>query len=319
MRLRLDPWPAEYASALQIGEFQDEPADEIDYSVEGREWMAVEPASVRRPEPLHFVDGVLRVDARVILDDQSDRIIYGLFGSVAAGAVRVEKCRAQFESPSIGRFLITGAGVRPDPRTVECGNTRITFEPYPAAENEANTPLRELQNRMRSEEAGLAELLARSSACLFSDGPLTYFADSTLSAVGIIKRLREPYLAAPRFALVRSLRPGHRTPLFLIRGGKHERYSWYLRAGAPRLMDHDLAGVLRLEVRSGIGIDRAQQLAQLSAACVPDFAGDSIRDPRSPQNLLPVAALEHDLRRRLGDPLAIRRAIERLLHYESTR
>ncbi len=75
-------------------------------------------------------------------------------------------------------------------------------------------------------------------------------------------------------------------------------------------MDHDVAGVLRLEVRSGIGLERAVGLADLSASCIPGFAGDSFRDPRSPQNLLPIGSLENELRHRLGDSLAIRRAIE---------
>jgi hypothetical protein len=75
-------------------------------------------------------------------------------------------------------------------------------------------------------------------------------------------------------------------------------------------MDHEVAGVLRLEVRSGVGLERALELADLSASCIPAFAGNSFRDPRSPQNLLPVGSLEQELRHRLGDAMAIRRAIE---------
>ena len=68
--------------------------------------------------------------------------------------------------------------------------------------------------------------------------------------------------------------------------------------------------MLRLEVRSGVGLARAVELADLSAGCIPAFSGDSFRDPRSPQNLLPVGSLERELRHRLGDAMAIRRAIE---------
>jgi len=58
-------------------------------------------------------------------------------------------------------------------------------------------------------------------------------------------------------------------------------------------------------------------LANLSASCIPAFAGDSTRDPRAPQNLLPIGALEQELRHRLGDSIAIRRAIERVLFERS--
>ena len=318
IRLRLDPWPAEYESAMQIAELEDQPPAEVDCTVEDPVWRAIDQASGARPEPLHFVDGVRRVEARVIADDDSGRITYGLFGSVAVGAVRIEHNRASFEEPAIKRYVVTGNGVVLDGQTICCGNVELCFIAYAAADNKPNSPLLELQNLMRTAEADLATTLAESSACVFADGPLTYFAISKLPTVGTIKRLIEPYLAAEQFALVRTLRISQRTPLFLIQDGKHDRYSWYLRAGSPRVMDHDLTGVLRLEVRSGVGIEKAVELAYLAAACIPGLAGDSVRDPRSPQNLLPVAALEHELRHRLGDALAIRRAIERRLFSESS-
>jgi uncharacterized protein len=43
---------------------------------------------------------------------------------------------------------------------------------------------------------------------------------------------------------------------------------------------------------------------------LPRFASSPIRDPRAPQNLVPIGALEDELRRRLGDPVLVRRAIE---------
>jgi hypothetical protein len=163
---------------------------------------------------------------------------------------------------------------------------------------------------MRSAEASLGEQITTNADCVFADGPLTYFSTLMQTTVGIIKRLVEPYLTAAQFELVRRLRAGQRTPLFVITKGKYERYSWYLRVSQPRTMDHDLTGVLRLEVRSGAGLQKAKHLANLSATCIPTFAGQSFRDPRAPQNLLPIGALENELRHRLGDALTIRRAIE---------
>ena len=316
IRLRLDPWPAEYESSFQIGEFEPEPDAKVETDVEGVGWRVVEPEPRTRPEPIHFVDGVRRVEARIILDDESGRIIRGLFGSAAVGAVRVEQTRAAFQEVRLRRCLVVGAGVPLDDtaiaeaNTLKVGNAELLFEPFAVTDNTPAGAVEGLQNCMRDAEARLAEELSAESRCVFADGPLTYFLDIRQPVIGVIKRLVEPYLSASQFELVRQLRVGQRTPLFAITRGKHARYSWYLRIGTPRAMDHDVAGVLRLEVRSGIGLAKAVELADLSASCLPDFAGDSFRDPRAPQNLLPIGSLESELRHRLGDPLAIRRAIE---------
>jgi hypothetical protein len=315
-RLRLDPWPAEYQSSFQIDEFEPDSAGKVETDVEGVGWGAVEPQRRARPEPLHFVDGVRRVEARIIVDDESGRIIRGLFGSVGVGSVRVERNAATFREIRVQRHIVVGAGVPLDGdvitevSAVQVGNARMTFQPVSVPDNSPAAAVAGLQNCMRDAEARLAEELSAESACVFADGPLTYFSGIKQPAVGVIKRLVEPYLSASQFELVRQLRIGQRTPLFVITKAKYDRYSWYLRVGAPRPMDHDVAGVLRLEVRSGIGLERAVEIARLSASCLPGFAGESFRDPRSPQNLLPIGSLENELRHRLGDPVSIRRAIE---------
>jgi uncharacterized protein len=315
-RLRLDPWPAEYESSFQVDEFEPESEGKVETDVEGIGWRLVEPQRRVRPEPLHFVDGVRRVEARIILDDESGRVIRGLFGSVGVGTVRIEESLATFQEIRIRRCIVVGAGVPLDDkviaeaRSLKIGNADLVFEPVAVPENTPAAAVAGLQNCMRDAEARLAEELSTESACVFADGPLTYFSGIKQPAVGVIKRLIEPYLPVSQFELVRQLRTGQRTPLFVITKAKYDRYSWYLRVGMPRAMDHDVAGVLRLEVRSGIGLERAVEIADLSASCLPGFAGDSFRDPRSPQNLLPIGSLENELRHRLGDSLAIRRAIE---------
>ena len=79
----------------------------------------------------------------------------------------------------------------------------------------------------------------------------------------------------------------------------------------------DLHGVVRLEAPSGPGLEAARELADLSARELPRFASDPARDPRAPQNLLPIGALETRLKHRLGDHAVIRRAIEARLHEEA--
>src|SRR2546426_8383830 len=110
------------------------------------------------------------------------------------------------------------------------------------------------------------------------------------------------------------LQPGERTPIFAILDGKYDRYAWYLRLAEPRALDYGVAGIIRLEVRTGVGIEEAVKSASTSAACLPAFASDPCRDPRSPQNLVPVGALEQELRRRMGDSMLIRRGIEKRLY-----
>ena len=44
-------------------------------------------------------------------------------------------------------------------------------------------------------------------------------------------------------------------------------------------------------------------------ATLPRYASESHKDPRAPQNLYPVGGLERELRRRLGDPDVLYRAL----------
>jgi hypothetical protein len=128
--------------------------------------------------------------------------------------------------------------------------------------------------------------------------------------VGIIKRLARPYLDAARDALLPQLSAGERTPLFGIADvqGRVRRYSWYLRLVPLRPPWHGYAGLVRCEVSSTISTGAAVDLADLVTAALPSYAGRA-SDPRAPQNLAPVGALESWLRHRMGDPLLIRRAL----------
>ena len=97
--------------------------------------------------------------------------------------------------------------------------------------------------------------------------------------------------------------------MFLIgRGGAYPRYSWY-----QRLVDdpsgHTWSGVVRCEVSSALPIARAAAVADRVAVILPIVGSEAHIDPRAPQNLVPIAALERELRRRLGDPGIIYRAL----------
>ena len=312
MQLRLDPWPAEYESAIPFEDLSLEPAPPVDHTVETTEWRAIPPRTPAAPAELCFVDGVRRVEARV-LAEAGDQLVHGLFGSLAVGAVRSRAGAAAFSDLTVRRFLILGAGLESD-STLRIGGSPLRFEALSTAANNPAEILALLQNQMRTCEALLGERLTGPDRRVFVDGPLTYFSGVRHETIGIVKTIHQPYLAAPQFRLVGSLAPGWRTPLFAIADGKHDRYSWYLRVAGGRAIDHKLAGILRLEVRAAVGLERALALADCSAAELPRFASTSVRDSRAPQNLVPVGALEEELRRRLGDSLLLRRAVEICLH-----
>ena len=50
-------------------------------------------------------------------------------------------------------------------------------------------------------------------------------------------------------------------------------------------------------------------IADRSAALLPVVASEPHLDPRAPQNLVPIGALERQLRHRMGDPGLVYRAL----------
>ncbi|HYM76081.1 MAG TPA: DNA double-strand break repair nuclease NurA [Candidatus Dormibacteraeota bacterium] len=309
--LRLDPWPPEYDSAVQFGDIEGASTGTVNAGVETQDWQAIAPGSTGEYEELCFVDGVRRIEARVIADS-NDKMIHGLFGSIGVGAVRVRGASASFTGITVERFLILGEGLL-QKEEIEVGEHALVFEGLASAQNSPIELLGELQNVMRTREAHLGKGLSSRNVCVFADGPLTYFASSRDEVVGIIKTIHLPYLTAKHFSVVGRLLPGQRTPLFGIEDGKYDRYSWFLRLASGRKLDHALAGVIRLEVRAALGLENARRIANASAHELPRFVSSAARDPRAPQNLAPVGNLETELRHRLGDALLLRRGIEKRL------
>jgi hypothetical protein len=95
-------------------------------------------------------------------------------------------------------------------------------------------------------------------------------------------------------------------------------FSWYTRIAAMRPAWHDHAGIVRCEVRAGLGVDGAVELADRVTALLPAYAGRAA-DARTPQNLAPVAGLEGWLRHRMGHVGMVRRALLERLSEEGVR
>jgi hypothetical protein len=93
----------------------------------------------------------------------------------------------------------------------------LKYLPVRVAESEPDAPVRAIHGQMRQAEEALArELASHEDRLVVVDGPLTFEETTRGSAVGYIKRVIKPYLAAPQLSLLPGLKPGQRTPLFAL-------------------------------------------------------------------------------------------------------
>jgi hypothetical protein len=66
---------------------------------------------------------------------------------------------------------------------------------------------------------------------------------------------------------------------------------------------------VRLECSAELGVADVVALAARSQVTLERYASSGYKDARAPQNLYPIAGLERALRRRLGDPGVVYRAL----------
>ena len=312
--VRVGPWDVDYGPEAPL-EAQDEPASEevaLDIEMGAADWRPIDPTPSAPPARLVFVDGVRRLEARLVVR-RGERMFHGAFGSYGVGAVAVSAGVARHAEAHVERLAVVGGGESlPNPVTPMPG---LTYQPLSTADAEADGSLRAIHNEMRRAEERLAHTVSdHEETVVVADGPLTFEDPVRGAVVGYIKRLFKLYLPEGSQHVLARLTPGTRTPLFGLRATRRfARYAWFTRLAPRQLSDSELSGVVRLEVSDSIGIDAARRLADATAFLLPQFAPPRARDPRSPQNLLPIGALEANLRRRLGDARLIRRHIETLM------
>ncbi len=260
-------------------------------------------------EPVWFVDGVRRVELRLVAD-QDGRRAPGLFGTYAVGSVRCDG-RATFGEHAVGRAVILAGGLVPERVEIATPSGALIFEPVTDPGDTPDRPLWKLQDLMRDAEAALAARLAgRDQGAVLVDGPLSLRDPTHAPVVGVVKRFARHYLDDAHEGLLTRLAPGERTPLFGL-GLPNQpvnRLAWYTRLVPMRPHWHDHAGVVRCEVSASVGPRDAAGLADRVAAMLPAFAGRP-SDPRAPQNLSPVGGLETWLRHRMGHAGILRRAL----------
>ena len=330
MRFSVDGWDPTYGTSLELEEYLGESTASVEVNVElpAGQWRAIDPdPGLTPPAALLFVDGVRRVEARVWIDDDvpgggaATQASAALCASYAAGVVCCCGQQAHVVLAETRRGLFTVAPHASDISTwageyTACRTTANAATPLPVTLSQA------LQRRLSEAEVRTA-VAARAAMpghglppdgdLLVVDGPLRG-RQHLPRTLGYIKSHRTSYLPPHLNALVGALAPGQRTPVFLM-GTSWDRHTWYLRlpgaAGAP------WAGVVRIECSADLPVAEVIGLAGLSQLCLGRFASAAYKDARAPQNLYPIAGLERELRRRLGDPRLLYRALRRAAHADS--
>jgi hypothetical protein len=315
MRFAVETWAPDYGASVDGAALAGTGAD-VDLSVERdpAAWAPVGlPAGVVPAACVLFVDGVQRIDARIWVTDDSDadeakgQTRQGVCASWAAGAVRCGD-RARVVATEVRRgVLCPGSPV--DPIVTRHGD----YLPYPVPDADADAdgdPTAQALGRARGDLEGRVAVEAMGSpdgraGLLVVDGPLGD-RRHVPGAVGYIKTHHVSYLPAVLQAVATGLRVGDRTPFFAI-GDRRFRYSWYLRL--PGVATHPWWGVVRCEASGDLTRAEAVDLADRVTATLPRFASQPHNDPRAPQNLHPIAGLERELRRRLGHPAVLDRAL----------
>jgi hypothetical protein len=321
--IRFDPWQTDYGSEVEgLDTTVDD--DDVDLTVEhDAAWSAVVPpleSEMEVPATVYFVDGVRRVDARIVGRRDRERLFHGAFGSYAVGAVEAQPQQhvACFARAQLDRVVATGAGeILPGAVRV---NRALLYRPVSTADAKPIAPERAVHDEMRSAEERMARELAEREVLVLTDGPLTFQEATRGLAVGWVKRIQELYLPASHAPVLLGLPSGARTPLFALRSSRRfARYSWFVRLAAPRRGDSELSGLVRCEVAGHVGVARAVVLANATARLLPRYAGVRGLHPRAPQNLLPIAALEARLRRELGDARVLNRYLQGVIAEEAVR
>ena len=315
LRVRFDPWSPDYGASLMSSGESDAALllkVNVDVSVEipEEEWRPVHcDPSPAGAASVAFVDGVRRIESNLVFETPGV-FLYGGFGCCAAGAMvlspgRMNRMEQALSVCSVQRFLFAPedsgfAETVEIPQNYPRG-TALAHQTIPISGSEPQEPLQRLQQLMRQEEALVAEQVKVEEASLvIADGPLSLPLIRP-GIAGFIKSLHSFYIPPNLFAVLAALRKHDRTPLFLLSTEDAiERYSAYVRISDPMPQDTILAGLARFEVAGGGGMESARAILDRCAALIPLFASPYGRDPRAPQNLLPISVLEMELRRRLG-------------------
>ncbi|MFB9238030.1 hypothetical protein ACFFWC_21150 [Plantactinospora siamensis] len=314
-RLFVDAWDPAYGASFEAapaGPAAPSSAQvDPDVEVPAAAWRPLTaPGDVRAPDVVLLVDGVRRIDAGMWTREDDGTSYPGLAASYAAGVVRCDLRRgvAELAGARVARGLFTAS---PSAADVRSGGIHYPVHRVrPPGEQSklpvaVQGPLTALEVEVSGAARGDVPAADDGRDLLVVDGPLRNRRQLPRT-IGYVKTQHSQYLDGRLAAVVTALAPGQRSPVFHL-GTAWGGWSWYLRLpgspGAP------WAGIVRVECSPDLPTGEAVALADLSLVTLPRFASTPYKDPRAPQNLIPIAGLERRLRGLLGDARLLHRAL----------
>lgn len=310
-RIDLEAWDPAYGASLETGEAGSGPPGDssatIDPAVEvtPAAWRPLlAPGDTRAPDVVLLVDGVRRVDAQAWITGGDGATHGAIAASYAAGVVRCDRYRgvAEVVEAKIARGLFSAS-----PAAVELTAGAVRYPVHRVRRDDPVDLSLAVQRELAALEKAVAVAARRDSheSLLIVDGPL-HGRTHLPNTLGYVKSHRVEYLPQSLSAVVTALPAGTRCPVFRL-GTSWNRYTWYLRL--PGSGRSPWAGIVRVECSSELPAAQAVELADLATVTLPRFASASYKDPRAPQNLVPIAGLERRLRGLLGDARLLHRAL----------
>jgi hypothetical protein len=307
-RLFVDAWDPSYGASFEAapGGPAAPSSAQVDAGVEtpAAAWAPRSaPPGLRAPDLVLLVDGVRRIDASVWTQEEDGGSYPGVAASYAAGVVRCDLRRgaAELAGARVARGLFTASPSLEDVVAGQIG--------YPVHRVSGATELSKLpaavQGPLTALEVDVSGAEREDADLLIVDGPLRGRRQLPRT-IGYVKTQHSQYLDARLSAVVTALNPGERSPVFRL-GTAWGGYSWYVRL--PGSTGSPWGGIVRLECSTDLPVSAAIELADLSLVTLPRFASTPYKDPRAPQNLVPIAGLERRLRALLGDARLLHRAL----------
>jgi len=306
-RVHVDAWDPTYGASFEAAPGPATPSSaQVEAGVElpPDQWRPLAaPDGVEPPHVVLLVDGVRRIDASLWIEEPDGGSYPGLAASYAAGVVRCDLRRgaAELAGAEVERGLFTAS---PSAEDILAGQIRYPVHRLSGTGELSKLPAA-VQGPLTALEVKVSAAVRDDDDLLVVDGPLRNRRQLPRT-LGYIKTQHSQYLDARLSAVVTGLGARQRTPVFRL-GTAWGGYSWYLRL--PGSGRGPWAGIVRVECSADLAEREAIALADLSLVTLPRFASTAYKDPRAPQNLIPIAGLERRLRARLGDGRLLHRAL----------